>query len=75
MGDGRLKIYASYSVFYDTMKYDLPRGSFGGEVQKIYHRGLETLDAASLSVVNQPGELFALEDQRTPSTVPYMCFL
>jgi len=29
--NGKLKIFGSYGKFYDTMKYSLPRGSFGGE--------------------------------------------
>jgi hypothetical protein len=30
-GDGKLKIFASYGQFYDRFKYELPRGSFGGD--------------------------------------------
>ena len=30
-GDGKLKLYASFGYFYDIMKYNLPRGSFGGD--------------------------------------------
>ncbi len=30
MGNGKLKISGSFAHFYNTMKYDLPRGSFGG---------------------------------------------
>ncbi len=71
-GDGRLKIYGSYSVFYDTMKYDLPRGSFGGEIQKIWHRALDTFNVTAIDLNNQPGALFVLEDQRTVSTTPYV---
>lgn len=29
-GDGKTKIYASYGRFFDRFKYELPRGSFGG---------------------------------------------
>jgi outer membrane receptor protein involved in Fe transport len=29
--DGRTKIYGSYGKYYDVMKYELPRGSFGGD--------------------------------------------
>ncbi len=29
-GDGRTKIFASYGQFFDRFKYELPRGSFGG---------------------------------------------
>lgn len=30
-GNGRSKIFASYGWFYDRFKYELPRGSFGGD--------------------------------------------
>ena len=30
-GDGKTKLFASYGQFYDRFKYELPRGSFGGE--------------------------------------------
>jgi outer membrane receptor protein involved in Fe transport len=30
-GDGRMKIFASFGRFYDRFKYELPRGSFGGD--------------------------------------------
>lgn len=29
--NGKLKIYGSFGEFYDIMKYDSPRGSFGGD--------------------------------------------
>jgi hypothetical protein len=29
-GDGRMKIYGSWGRFYDLMKYEMPRGEFGG---------------------------------------------
>ena len=29
--DGRTKIYGSWGKYYDVMKYELPRGSFGGD--------------------------------------------
>jgi Carboxypeptidase regulatory-like domain/TonB-dependent Receptor Plug Domain len=32
-GDGKTKIFASYGRFYDRLKFELPRGSFGGEIQ------------------------------------------
>ncbi|MBZ5648387.1 MAG: TonB-dependent receptor [Acidobacteriia bacterium] len=31
MRNGKLKIYGSFGSFYDIMKYDSPRGSFGGD--------------------------------------------
>jgi len=30
-GDGRMKVFASFGRFYDRFKYELPRGSFGGD--------------------------------------------
>ncbi|MEZ5305934.1 MAG: TonB-dependent receptor [Pyrinomonadaceae bacterium] len=30
-GDGKTKLFASYGWFYDRFKYELPRGSFGGD--------------------------------------------
>lgn len=30
-GDGRMKVFASFGQFYDRFKYQLPRGSFGGD--------------------------------------------
>ena len=30
-GDGRTKLFASFGWFYDRFKYELPRGSFGGD--------------------------------------------
>ena len=30
-GDGRQRVYASWGRFFDIMKYELPRGSFGGD--------------------------------------------
>lgn len=31
LGNGKTKIFASYGWFYDRFKYELPRGSFGGD--------------------------------------------
>jgi hypothetical protein len=31
LGNGKLKLYGSFGYFYDIMKYQLPRGSFGGD--------------------------------------------
>ncbi len=31
LGNGKWKIFASYGRFFDRFKYELPRGSFGGE--------------------------------------------
>jgi outer membrane receptor protein involved in Fe transport len=31
LGNGKVKLFASYGWFYDRFKYELPRGSFGGD--------------------------------------------
>jgi hypothetical protein len=67
MGDGKVKLYASYSVFFDTMKYNLSRGSFGGEVFVQTERALDTLDFRSLSLGNSPGALIIQRDLRVPA--------
>ena len=30
-GDGKSRLFASYGLFYDRLKFELPRGSFGGD--------------------------------------------
>jgi hypothetical protein len=66
-GDGKLKVYGSYSVFFDTMKYNLSRGSFGGEIFVQTERALDTLDFRSLSLTNSPGALIVQRDLRVPA--------
>lgn len=31
LGNGKVKLYGSFGYFFDIMKYQLPRGSFGGD--------------------------------------------
>jgi hypothetical protein len=67
-GDGKLKAYASYSVFYDIMKYDMARGSGGGEfwIQNVYT--LDQLEFRGISPTNHPGtQLDGPIDLRFPS--------
>lgn len=35
MGNGKTKIFASYGWFYDRMRFELPRGSFGGDFFRV----------------------------------------
>jgi hypothetical protein len=53
--DGRLKIFGSWGRYYDWTKYELPRGSYGGEFWQVYFRSLDTLDVSTLSLANMPG--------------------
>jgi hypothetical protein len=52
-GDGRLKVYGSWGLFYDTMKLWLPWGAFGGFHQVWYGFGLDTAEWPAL--VDAPG--------------------
>ena len=53
--DGRLKVFGSWGRYYDWTKYDLPRGSYGGDFWQVYFRSLDTLDVNTLSLANKPG--------------------
>jgi hypothetical protein len=68
-GDGRMKVFGSYGQYYDWVKYELSRGTFGGDQWKIYYRPLETTDPFSLSGNDRSGpELWgnAPRDRRIP---------
>ena len=54
-GDGRMKVYGSWGLFYDWTKYELARGSFGGDFYTVRYRALDTLDVFNLSGTNTPG--------------------
>lgn len=54
-GDGRMKVFGSWGLYYDWTKYELPRGSFGAETWCTNYRALDTLDLASLNLGNMPG--------------------
>ena len=54
-GDGRMKVFGSWGLYYDWTKYELPRGSFGAETWCTNYRALDTLDFGSLNLSNMPG--------------------
>jgi hypothetical protein len=54
-GDGRMKLYGSWGRYYDWTKYELSRGSFGGDLWHIYYRSLDTLAIDTLNLSNMPG--------------------
>ncbi len=54
-GDGRSKAYASWGMFYDIFKLELPRGSFGGDKWLEYYYTLDAPDWTNLvSAANCP---------------------
>ena len=71
-GDGKMKVFGSWGLYYDWTKYNLPRGSFGAETWCIYYRSLDTLNLSSLNLSNMPGrDLWttpgSCRDRRVPS--------
>jgi hypothetical protein len=54
-GDGRMKVFGSWGLYYDWTKYELPRGSFGAETWCTSYRALDTLDLSSINLSNMPG--------------------
>ena len=69
LGNGRLKAFGSWGRYYDWVKYELARGSFGGDTWLINYRSLDTLDVNSLSLANMPGrDLWGgVRDRRVPN--------
>jgi len=54
-GDGRVKAFASWGRYFDWTRYELARGSYGGDLWHIYYRSLDTLDIGSINLTNMPG--------------------
>ena len=74
LGNGKLKLSFGYGRFYDWIKYELSRGTFGGDVWTTKYRSLDTLDLGSLNAGNLPGrDLWnpavpnSFQDHRVPS--------
>ncbi len=72
-GDGRMKVFGSWGLYYDWTKYELPRGSFGAETWCVYYRGLNSLAIDTINLSNMPGnDLWfsnpgGCRDRRVPS--------
>jgi hypothetical protein len=55
-GDGRVKLFGSYGRYYDWTKYELARGTFGGDIWKTYYRALDNPSVIStINLDNMPG--------------------
>lgn len=69
-GNGKVKLSAGWGRFYDWTKYDLARGTFGGDTWRVYYRTLDTTDVWSLNLNNMPGTNLwsggAFRDRRIP---------
>jgi hypothetical protein len=68
-GNGKVKLSGGWGRFYDWTKYDLARGTFGGDVWHVYYRTLDTLDVYGLNLNNMPGTNLwpgTFRDRRVP---------
>lgn len=72
-GNGKVKVYASYGRYFDWVKYELSRGTFGGDIWRIRYRSLDTTDVFSINGANLPGRNLwrpgndTFRDRRVPS--------
>jgi hypothetical protein len=72
-GDDRLKISGSWGRYYDFTKYELARGTFGGDTWRTRYRSLDDPDPSKLSASNLTGRNLwdnqpdSYKDSRIPS--------
>jgi hypothetical protein len=72
-GDERVKISGSYGRYYDWTKYELARGTFGGDAWTTRYRSLDDPDLSKLSRANLTGRNLwdsqpdSFKDHRVPS--------
>jgi hypothetical protein len=72
-GDGSVKLFGSWGLYYDWTKFELPRGSFGAETWCVFYRGLNDLNLGAINLSNMPGNDIwftnpgGCRDRRVPS--------
>jgi hypothetical protein len=77
-GDGKMRIYGSWGDFYDVMKYEMPRGSFGGDIYLTYYYALDDPTVFNTLMtygypsdpMKLPGRFFEGVNWRIPSNDP-----
>lgn len=75
-GDGKIRLFGGFNVVYDLFKYELPRGSFGGDKWVDYYYTLETTNIFGIGpTANCPsnctgGRFIEARDNRIPSNDP-----
>lgn len=69
LGNGKWKVFGSYGRFFDRFKYELPRGSFGGEVQDVYDFIVTNPNIFSYTRAGIIASNINFQDQRTPSNL------
>lgn len=70
LGNGKWKVFGSYGRFFDRFKYELSRGSFGGEVQLIYTFLVVNPDVLSYTRAGVIANNINITDQRIASNDP-----
>jgi len=72
-GDGRMKLSGAWGRYFDWTKYELVRGSFGGDVWTTRYRSLDDPDPTKLSLAALTGRNLwtnapdSFQDHRVPS--------
>jgi hypothetical protein len=75
-GDGKIKLFGSFGFFYDLFKYEMPRGSFGGDVWVDYYYRMETTNVFGIGPGSgcprtcAGGSFIEARDNRIPSNDP-----
>ncbi len=70
LGNAKWTLRGGYGRLFDQFKYELPRGSFGGDIWLDFVYPLNDPDITKLSLTNTPGTLFERLDQRLTSNDP-----
>jgi hypothetical protein len=72
-GNGKTKVFGSWGRYFDWTKYEVVRGSFGGDTWREWWYSLDTLDIFSLGLNNLQGRNLwtsapgSFQDHRIPS--------
>lgn len=66
LGNGNLKLSFSWGRFFDWVKYEVSRGTFGADVWTIRYRSLDNPDVSVLSGTNTPGQNLWSNDPNNP---------
>ncbi len=70
LGNGKWKVFGSYGRFFDRFKYELSRGSFGGNTQLVYTFLITNPNIFSYTKDSVLANNINRADQRIPSNDP-----
>src|SRR4029453_15075524 len=51
-GDGKIKIFGSWGRYFDYTKYELARGSFGGDTWKTWYRAIDDANVTAFQTAH-----------------------